>query len=72
MAAEHTQPDGVKVLAGFAGFGSFMQDKSVQTLVTESEADYSPPALPVSSDPADHGMVVSDFQCQVLADLAPE
>lgn len=60
QGTEQTQlHSGVKVLTGFAGFGSFMQDKSVQTLVTESVTDYSPPTLPVSSDPAEHGMVVS-------------
>ena len=46
-------------LGGFSGFGSFMQDKSVQTLVAESEGEYAPPPLPVSSDPAEHGFLVS-------------
>jgi hypothetical protein len=56
--ADNSNGNGV-TLAGFSGFGSFMQDKSVQTLVAESEGEYMPPHLPVSSDPAEHGFVVS-------------
>eukprot|EP00038_Savillea_parva_P021294 m.34110 g.34110 ORF g.34110 m.34110 type:complete len:475 (+) comp5103_c0_seq1:217-1641(+) len=43
-----------KMLAGFAGFGSFMQETSVQTLVTQRDSDYKAPTLPISTDPCDY------------------
>ena len=44
-------------LAGFAGFGSFMQDKSVQQLISEPSSKYTDPllAITVDTDPLAHG-----------------
>lgn len=52
------QEAGDRVLAGFAGFGSFMQDTSVQTLVTQHADEYTVPQIAVSSDPLEHGFEV--------------
>jgi selenocysteine lyase/cysteine desulfurase len=44
-------------LAGFAGFGSFMQDKSVRQLISEPSAEYTDPLLTIAvdTDPLAHG-----------------
>ena len=56
-----------KMLAGFAGFGSFMQETSVQTLVTQRDSDYKAPTLPISTDPCDYEFNVSWPICFVIA-----
>ncbi|KAK3234758.1 hypothetical protein CYMTET_55001 [Cymbomonas tetramitiformis] len=55
---EEAKPEDT-TLAGFAGFGSFMQDKSVQKLISETSAEYTVPTFPVDLDPLVYGFASS-------------
>jgi hypothetical protein len=45
------QPPAVE-RSGYAGFGSFMVDRSVEDMITEPASTYSPPPLPFTLQPA--------------------
>ena len=46
LQPEHVAMAAATELKGFAGFGSFMQDTSVEVLIRQPHAAYTPPALP--------------------------
>lgn len=51
MAEPKSNDTGSTVLKGFAGFGSFMQDVSVKSLIEASDSEYKPPIIPIDISP---------------------